>query len=54
MSAQRTFKEGLEDVVATTSGICYINGEKGVLAYRGIDIHELAEKSTFEEVAFPL
>lgn len=54
MPAQRTFKEGLEDVVATTSGICYIDGEKGILAYRGIDIHELAEKSSFEEVAYLL
>lgn len=41
--------KGLEGVVATTSRICYIDGELGVLAYRGIDIHELAEKSTFEE-----
>jgi citrate synthase len=41
--------KGLEGVVATTSKICYIDGEQGVLAYRGIDIHELAEKSTFEE-----
>ncbi len=41
--------KGLEGVVATTSKICYIDGEQGVLAYRGIDIHELAENSTFEE-----
>ena len=41
--------KGLEGVVATSSGICYIDGDEGVLAYRGIDIHELAEKSTFEE-----
>jgi citrate synthase len=41
--------KGLEGVVATTSGICYIDGEQGVLAYRGIDIHELADNSTFEE-----
>jgi len=41
--------KGLEGVVATTSKICYIDGDAGVLAYRGIDIHELAEKSTFEE-----
>ena len=46
----RGFKEGLEDVVAADSAICYIDGERGVLSYRGIDIHELAEKSTFEEV----
>jgi citrate synthase len=45
---------GLEDVVAAESSICYIDGERGVLAYRGIDIHELAERSTFEEVCFLL
>jgi len=42
--------KGLEGIVATTSSICYIDGERGVLAYRGIDIHELANRSTFEEV----
>src|SRR5437773_5624900 len=41
--------KGLEGVVATTSSICYIDGEQGVLAYRGIDIHELADKAKFEE-----
>jgi citrate synthase len=41
--------KGLEGVVAANSSICYIDGDAGVLAYRGIDIHELAEKSTFEE-----
>src|SRR5262249_43833672 len=46
--------KGLEGVVATTSKICYIDGERGVLAYRGIDIHELAEKSTFEETCYLL
>src|SRR5579864_7823303 len=46
--------KGLEGVVATTSRICYIDGERGVLAYRGIDIHELAEKSTFEETCYLL
>jgi citrate synthase len=46
--------KGLEGVVATTSKICYIDGEQGVLAYRGIDIHELAEKSTFEETCYLL
>jgi citrate synthase len=43
--------KGLEGVVAANSGICWIDGDAGVLAYRGIDIHELAEKSTFEETA---
>jgi citrate synthase len=46
--------KGLEGIVATTSTICYIDGERGVLAYRGIDIHELAEQSTFEEVCYLL
>jgi len=46
--------KGLEGVVATTSSICYIDGEKGVLAYRGIDIHELADNSTFEETCYLL
>ena len=41
--------KGLEGIVAANSGICWIDGEAGVLAYRGIDIHELAEYSTFEE-----
>src|SRR5438034_10880715 len=40
---------GLEDVIAGESGICYIDGGKGVLAYRGYNIHELATNSTFEE-----
>jgi len=48
------FKEGLEDVVAADSSICFIDGERGVLSYRGIDIHELADNSTFEEVCFLL
>ena len=42
------------DVVATTSGICYIDGDQGVLAYRGIDVHELADHSTFEETCYLL
>jgi citrate synthase len=41
--------KGLEGIVAATSSICFIDGEAGVLAYRGIDIHELADYSTFEE-----
>jgi citrate synthase len=49
MSTTMHAPRGLEGVVATTSGICYIDGERGILAYRGIDIHELAENSTFEE-----
>jgi citrate synthase len=46
--------KGLEGIVATTSKICYIDGDQGVLAYRGIDIHELADSSTFEETCYLL
>ena len=46
--------KGLEGVVAANSGICWIDGEAGVLSYRGIDIHDLAENSTFEETAYLL
>jgi len=46
--------KGLEGVVAATSSVCYIDGEQGILAYRGIDIHELAQHSTFEEVCYLL
>ena len=46
--------KGLEGIVAANSGVCYIDGEAGVLAYRGIDIHELAVKSTFEETTYLL
>src|SRR6202048_1177582 len=46
--------KGLEGVVATTSSICYIDGDEGVLAYRGYDIHDLADRSTFEEVCYLL
>src|SRR6204780_289116 len=46
--------KGLAGVVAANSGICWIDGDAGVLAYRGIDIHELAEQSTFEECTYLL
>jgi citrate synthase len=46
--------KGLEGIVATNSAICYIDGDRGVLAYRGIDIHELADHSTFEETCYLL
>lgn len=46
--------KGLEGIVAANSGICWIDGEAGVLAYRGINIHELADKSTFEETTYLL
>jgi citrate synthase len=54
MSTTATPPKGLEGVVAANSSICFIDGDAGVLAYRGIDIHELAEKSTFEETCYLL
>jgi len=45
---------GLRNVVAGESRISSIDGERGVLAYAGIDIHALAEHSGFEEVVFLL
>jgi citrate synthase len=54
MSSTTHAPKGLEGVVATSSGICHIDGERGVLAYRGIDIHELADNSTFEETCYLL
>lgn len=46
--------KGLEGIVAAKSSICWIDGAAGVLAYRGIDIHELAEHSDFEETSYLL
>lgn len=53
-AAAPTAPKGLEGIVATTSSICWIDGDAGVLSYRGIDIHELAEHSTFEECTYLL
>jgi citrate synthase len=53
-SVTSTPTKGMEGIVATNSSICYIDGDRGVLAYRGIDIHELAEQSNFEEICYLL
>jgi len=45
---------GLEGVPATRSNISFIDGEKGILAYRGYPIEQLAEHSSFEETALLL
>lgn len=46
------YREGLEGVVAALSMISSIDGENGVLLYRGIPIEQLAEQSTFEETSY--
>ena len=54
MAADAKPKGGLEDVVAATSSICYLDGDRGVLAYFGYDIHDLARGASFEEVCYLL
>ncbi len=50
MTTDSKGKAGLEDIVAASSAICYLDGERGVLAYFGYDIHDLARGASFEEV----
>jgi citrate synthase len=49
-----TATAGLEGVVATSSKICFIDGDRGVLSYFGYNIDTLAEEGTFEEVIYLL
>jgi citrate synthase len=53
-SAGSAVSTGLRGVVAASSSIGDVNGEKGELIYQGLNIHDLATKSTFEEVVFLL
>ena len=56
MTDSRThlYSPGLVGVIATESSVSNINGEKGILSYRGYSIEELAQKSTFEETSYLL
>ena len=57
MSTEVVAKAGLEDVIVGPSSICYLDGDRGVLAYQGYDIHELADAErgvTFEETCYLL
>src|SRR5579883_1040508 len=49
-----TLDPAFVNTASTTSAITYLDGEKGILRYRGIPIQELAEKSTFVETAYLL
>ena len=54
-SAEKTaFAKGLKGVVAAETSICDVDGERGLLTYRGYNVDELADHSTFEEVAYLL
>lgn len=50
----RIKEQGLADVIACNSAICFIDGQAGRLLYRGYDVLDLARNSTFEEVAYLL
>ncbi|MFB2977190.1 citrate synthase [Microseira sp. BLCC-F43] len=54
MTAICEYKPGLENIPAAQSSISYVDGQKGILEYRGINIEELAEKSTFIETTYLL
>jgi citrate synthase len=57
MSTDARPKAGLEDVVAGESAICFLDGDRGVLAYQGYDVHDLAQAergASFEEVCYLL
>ncbi|MEZ5053932.1 MAG: citrate synthase [Chitinophagales bacterium] len=49
-----TLDFGYKNTGATTSKITFLDGEEGILRYRGYDISDLAEKSNFTEVAYLL
>ena len=49
-----TLDRGYKNTGSTTSAITFLDGENGVLRYRGYDINELASKSTFLETAYLL
>lgn len=55
MASETSFAAGLEDVVANTSEICFLDGKQGRLLYRGYDIHDLVNGgASFEEVVYLL
>lgn len=54
MTAVSEFRPGLEGVPATLSSISFVDGQRGVLEYRGISIEQLAQRSSFLETAYLL
>jgi citrate synthase len=48
------YRAGLEGIPATQSSISFVDGQRGILEYRGIPIDELAKKSNFLETAYLL
>ena len=54
MATPPTYSPGLEGVIAGETALSFVNPERSSLMYRGYDIRDLAEKSTYEEVAYML
>ena len=54
MTENVKINRGLKGIYFERSGVSHIDGTKGELSYRGYSIHDLATKSTFEEVAYLL
>jgi citrate synthase len=54
VSDQTELHEGLKGVVIGQSSLCFIDGERGILRYRGYNIEDLAKHSTYEETAYLL
>lgn len=50
----RSYDPGFMNTISCTSKISFIDGDKGILEYRGYPIEQLAEKASFLEVAFLL
>ncbi len=48
------FQQGLKGIIAAETSIGHVDGEKGQLIYRGYDIQEVMEQSTFEQTAYLL
>ena len=54
MAGEKVMPQGLEDVVAGDSAICFIDGKKGRLIYRGYHIGELVFRTSYEEIVYLL
>src|SRR5579864_7781856 len=54
LTASEQVISGLEGVLACESSVCFIDGQAGVLEYRGYNIHDIAETLPFEDLVFLL
>ena len=52
--AEQIIAKGLEGVVASETELSFIDGEQGILLYRGYDIHDLARKASYAEALYLL